>query len=159
LEEDGEGLSRASGKSQSDWYAVSIESVASKLNSCSSLTGVSNVSAPYLEDLLKLPDVIVPAVNQVERHPFVPFLESVLESSEILTFSGLVRACLETDILAACEKRGIVVTAYSPLGSDESPLMKNNVIVGLAEKYGITPANVLISFQVNTPNVNGEQHP
>jgi glycerol 2-dehydrogenase (NADP+) len=79
--------------------------------------------------------------------------------SEILTFSGLVRACLETDILAACEKRGIVVTAYSPLGSDESPLMKNNVIVGLAEKYGITPANVLISFQVNTPNVNGEQHP
>ncbi|KAI0294420.1 Aldo keto reductase [Russula brevipes] len=94
--------------------------------------GVSNVSVAYLEDLLKVPDVIVPAVNQVERHP----------------------SCLETDVLAACEKAGIVVTAYSPLGSDNSPLLKHDVVCRLAEKHGITPANVLVSFQVNTPNVN-----
>jgi len=93
--------------------------------------GVSNVSAAYLGDLLKLPNVIVPAVNQVERHP----------------------SCLEVDVLAACEKAGIVVTAYSPLGSDKSPLLKNDVVLRLAEKYNISPANVLISFQVNTPNV------
>jgi glycerol 2-dehydrogenase (NADP+) len=72
-------------------------------------------------------------------------------------FSGLVRACLETEVLAACDKAGIVVTAYSPLGSDDSPLLKNDVVVRLAEKYKITPANVLISFQVNTPNVNGKE--
>jgi hypothetical protein len=71
-------------------------------------------------------------------------------------FSVLVRACLETEVLVACEKAGIVVTAYSPLGSDESPLLKNDVVVRLAEKYKITPANVLVSFQVNTPNVNGK---
>jgi len=94
--------------------------------------GVSNVSAAYLEDLLKLPDVIVPAVNQVERHP----------------------SCPEEEVLPACEKAGIVVTAYSPLGSDQSPLLKNPVVLRLAEKYNVTPANVLISFQVNTPNVN-----
>ncbi|KAI0002167.1 Aldo/keto reductase [Russula compacta] len=94
--------------------------------------GVSNVSVPYLEDLLKLPDVIVPAVNQVERHP----------------------ACLATGVLAASEKAGIVVTAYSPLGSDNSPLLKHETVLRLAEKYKITPANVLVSLQVNTPNVN-----
>ncbi|KAF8483809.1 Aldo/keto reductase [Russula ochroleuca] len=94
--------------------------------------GVSNVSAAYLKDLLALPDVIVPAVNQVERHP----------------------SCLEEEVLAACEKAGIVITAYSPLGSDQSPLLKNDVVLRLAEKYNITPANVLVSFQVNTPNVN-----
>ena len=36
--------------------------------------------------------------------------------------------------------------------------MKNDVVLGIAEKYKITPANVLISFQVNTPNVNGEEY-
>jgi len=94
--------------------------------------GVSNVSAAYLKDLLALPDVIVPAVNQLERHP----------------------SCLAEDELAACEKAGIVVTAYSPLGSDKSPLLENDVVLRLAKKYDITPANVLVSFQVNTPNVN-----
>ena len=67
-----------------------------------------------------------------------------------------IRFCLQDDVLAACTKAGIVVTAYSPLGSDNSPLLTNDVVVGIAEKYNITPANVLVSFQVNTPNVNGE---
>jgi glycerol 2-dehydrogenase (NADP+) len=66
------------------------------------------------------------------------------------------RSCLQEDVLAACTKAGIVVTAYSPLGSDNSPLLKNDVVVGIAEKYKISPANVLVSFQVNTPNVNGQ---
>jgi glycerol 2-dehydrogenase (NADP+) len=125
-----------------------------RLNSCA-FAGVSNVSAAYLEDLLKLPEVIVPAVNQVERHPCVPSFET-LPSSEAHVF-WLVSACLEEEVLAACAKAGIVVTAYSPLGSDQSPLLKNGVVLRIAEKYNITPANVLISFQVNTPNVNGEE--
>ncbi|KAH9967780.1 Aldo/keto reductase [Lactifluus volemus] len=93
--------------------------------------GISNVSAAYLEDLLKVATV-VPAVNQIERHP----------------------SCPGDDTLAACAKAGIVVTAYSPLGSDNSPLLTNDVVLRLAKKYDITPANVLISFQANTPNVN-----
>jgi len=93
--------------------------------------GVSNVSVTYLEDLLKIATVI-PAVNQVERHP----------------------ACLQDDVLDACTKAGIVVTSYSPLGSDNSPLLKHDVVVRIAEKYKVTPANVLVSLQVNTPNVN-----
>jgi hypothetical protein len=35
--------------------------------------------------------------------------------------------------------------------------LKHDVVCRLAEKHGITPANVLVSFQVNTPNVNGEE--
>ena len=67
-----------------------------------------------------------------------------------------IRACLQDDVLDACTKAGIVVTAYSPLGSDGSPLLKNNIVARITEKYKITPANVLVSFQVNTRNVNGE---
>jgi diketogulonate reductase-like aldo/keto reductase len=36
--------------------------------------------------------------------------------------------------------------------------LKNDVVLRLAEKYNITPANVLISFHVNTPNVTGEEY-
>jgi hypothetical protein len=49
-------------------------------------TGVSNVSAAYLGDLLKLPNVIVPAVNQVERHPCVQFFKNTSASSELMSF-------------------------------------------------------------------------
>jgi diketogulonate reductase-like aldo/keto reductase len=43
----------------------------SRRRSCSQITdttGVSNVSVAFLEDLLKIATVI-PAVNQIERHP------------------------------------------------------------------------------------------
>ncbi|KZV66476.1 Aldo/keto reductase [Peniophora sp. CONT] len=93
--------------------------------------GVSNVSVPFLEELLKVATV-TPAVNQIERHP----------------------SCLQSDVLAAAAEKGIVITAYSPLGSDNSPLLKNDVVVSIAEKYKVSPANILVSFHANTPNVN-----
>jgi len=93
--------------------------------------GVSNVSVEFLQNLLKVATVI-PAVNQIERHP----------------------SCLQDDVVALCKENGIVVTAYSPLGSDNSPLLTNEVVTSIAEKHHISPANVLISFQANTPNVN-----
>ncbi|KAI9441674.1 Aldo/keto reductase [Lactarius indigo] len=71
--------------------------------------GVSNVSVAFLGDLLKVATV-VPAVNQVERHP----------------------SCLQDDVLDACTKAGIVVTSYSPLGSDHSPLLENDIVLRIA---------------------------
>ena len=38
-----------------------------------------------------------------------------------------------------------------------SPLVKNDVVIRLTKNYKITPANVLISLQANTPNVNGRE--
>ena len=68
---------------------------------------------------------------------------------------GLHSSCLQDDVLEACAAKGIVITAYSPLGSDNSPLLANEVVTRIAEKHGVSSANVLVSFQANTPNVNG----
>lgn len=56
--------------------------------------GVANWSIPYLQELEKTWKV-VPAVNQVELHPFLP----------------------QHDLREYCEKRNILLEAYSPLGS------------------------------------------
>lgn len=56
--------------------------------------GVSNFSIKTLERLAKTWK-IVPAVNQVEMHPFLPWNE----------------------LKAYCEAKGIHLTAYSPLGA------------------------------------------
>ncbi len=45
-----------------------------------------------------------------------------------------------------CKAKGIHITAYSPLGSSGSPMFKEKAILGVAEKEGITPASVLLSY-------------
>lgn len=56
--------------------------------------GVANWSIPYLEELRKT-WTVVPAVNQVELHPFLP----------------------QHELRDYCHKYGILLEAYSPLGS------------------------------------------
>jgi len=72
-----------------------LSSMASTLS-----TGVSNVSAAYLGDLLKLPNVIVPAVNQVERHPYVQFFKT-LPSSELIPSDASGRVLKKKSLLPA----------------------------------------------------------
>lgn len=94
--------------------------------------GVSNFSIKFLKRLLEeVPDV-VPAVNQVELHP----------------------SCPQQELVDFCRSKGIVVTAYSPLGSDNSPLLTNDVVKKIADKHKVHPAHVLISLQANRPGVN-----
>lgn len=53
---------------------------------------------------------------------------------------------------------GIKLTAYSPLGSpdrpwakpDEQPLLANPKLIAIAEKYGKTPAQIALRWQVIT---------
>jgi glycerol 2-dehydrogenase (NADP+) len=85
--------------------------------------GVSNYSVQYLEELLPQASV-VPAVNQIENHPSLP-------QQEIVDF---------------CNQKGIHITAYSPLGSTGSPLFTAKPIVEVAEKRGVSPATVLLSW-------------
>jgi len=93
--------------------------------------GVSNFSVEYLKRLLNDPEVtVVPAVNQIELHP----------------------SCPQQDVVDFCNEKGIVLTAYSPLGSDNSPLLTNEVVKKIADTHKIQPANVLISLQANKPN-------
>jgi len=114
-----------------DWLDTwkSMEEVYKKYPEKLKAIGVSNFSVEYLDRLL--PEAtVVPAVNQIELHP----------------------SCPNHDVVEYCTKKGIVLTAYSPLGSDDSPLMKNPVVQKLADKYNVGPANILISFQANKPN-------
>jgi alcohol dehydrogenase (NADP+) len=87
------------------------------------------MSAPKLADLLKGAR-IQPAVNQVESHPF------------------LAQARLK----AFCDAHGIVLTAYSPLGSPDRPPrliedadpapLHDDVVKGVAAAHGVSPAQV-----------------
>lgn len=87
--------------------------------------GVSNFSKKFLEQLL--PNVtVVPAANQIENHPLLP-------QQEIIDF---------------CKEKGIIVEAYSPLGSTGSPLMKNEHIIKIAEETDASPGTILLSYHV-----------
>ncbi|KAF8939172.1 hypothetical protein BGZ47_008280 [Haplosporangium gracile] len=85
--------------------------------------GVSNYSIKNLKKLLAVAK-IVPAVNQVELHPENP----------------------QWELLEFCKSKGIQVTAYSPLGSTDSPLIKRDEISKIAEKHNTQNANVLIAW-------------
>ncbi len=99
--------------------------------------GVSNFSKQHLERLTSQTDV-VPAVNQVELHPF-------------FTQPGL------RDFHAA---HGIVTQAWSPLGGVNRyrPTDANDVknplghprVVELASKYGKTPAQIVLRWHIES---------
>jgi methylglyoxal/glyoxal reductase len=83
--------------------------------------GVSNYEIFHLQEILENFD-IVPSVNQVEFHPF-------LYQSELLKF---------------CSKHKIQLEAYSPL--TRAVKLSHSTITNLAQKYGKTPAQILIRW-------------
>ncbi|CAI4037384.1 hypothetical protein SMKI_02G2590 [Saccharomyces mikatae IFO 1815] len=87
--------------------------------------GVSNFSIEYLERLIKECKV-KPTVNQVESHPHLPQVE-------------LRKFCFMHDIL---------LTAYSPLGSQGAPNLKIPLVKKLCEKYNVTGNDLLISYHI-----------
>ncbi|KAG8897907.1 hypothetical protein FRB99_007797 [Tulasnella sp. 403] len=88
--------------------------------------GVSNCSQLKLEEELLPFAEILPAVNQIEIHPYNP----------------------QHNLTKFLRSKGITVEAYSPLGSSNAPLTKDEVVVEIAEKHKAAPANVLIGWAV-----------
>lgn len=89
--------------------------------------GVSNFDIVNLDRLLAAPlTTITPVVDQVELHPLLP----------------------QPQLLQYARDHGIVMEAYSPLGSTDSPLLKMRELAEVAEKYGVGVASVLISWAV-----------
>ncbi|XP_064311270.1 aldo-keto reductase family 1 member A1 isoform X3 [Phalacrocorax carbo] len=92
--------------------------------------GLSNFNSRQIDDVLSVATV-KPAVLQVECHPYLA----------------------QNELIAHCQKRGLVVTAYSPLGSpdrmwkhpDEPVLLEEPGIKKLAEKYSKSPAQIILS--------------
>lgn len=88
--------------------------------------GVSNFKPAHLETLLGQATT-VPAVNQIELHPMLQQKETV----------------------AYCREHGIAVEAYSPLMQAKEALAHPD-IAGLAQKYGKTPAQVILRWHVQS---------
>lgn len=87
--------------------------------------GVSNLLVTNLKKLLAAPSTtITPAANQVELHPYLP----------------------QAKLVQFCKENGIVVQAYSPLGSTDSPLLLDDAVVQIANKNNVSAASVLISW-------------
>jgi len=87
--------------------------------------GVSNFSIKTLEVLLPHAKV-VPVANQVEIHPSLP----------------------QHDLVEYCAKKGINLTAYSPLGAANSPFHSEESFIKISDKHGLTVAQVLLSWAI-----------
>jgi len=92
--------------------------------------GVSNFMVDHMENLLAATS-IVPAVNQIELHPF--FTQKAVQDAD--------------------EKHGILTQAWSPIGgitfyrdSGHTSALEDPTITGLAEKYGKSPAQVMLRW-------------
>ncbi|KQM12007.1 hypothetical protein AOA80_04985 [Methanomassiliicoccales archaeon RumEn M1] len=83
--------------------------------------GVSNFMPRHLDELLDHGSV-VPAVDQVEMHPFLQ----------------------RNDVLDRCRRSGIAVEAFSPLARGRR--LDDRTVVDVARKNGRTPAQVLIGW-------------
>ncbi len=112
--------------------------------------GVSNFSEKKLNNLMA-ETTDTPEVNQVELHPF-------LQQPQLLDF---------------CQSNDIRLTAFSPLGSgdrsqqmkaeDEPSLLENKTIREIAEKHDVSPAQVLIKWNLKRgtaviPKSTSENH-
>ena len=98
--------------------------------------GVSNCSQTKLQSLMAGAK-LKPELNQVELHPYLQ----------------------QNDLLEFCRRNGIHMTAYSPLGSpdrpdslkasDEPVLMADPTVVEIANRHGVSPAQVLIAWAIH----------
>ncbi len=95
--------------------------------------GVSNFSIKKLEDLRKKVSFL-PEMNQVELHPLLQ----------------------QNDLFEYCSNHGILLTAYSPLGSgdrsdgmkqdNEPNMMELETVKALAAKHRVTAGQILIAW-------------
>lgn len=91
--------------------------------------GVSNFQPHHIDELLKTA-TIMPMVDQVELHPYLP----------------------QRELRAYCAAKGIVITAWSPLlrGGE---LLKNGTIAQLARQYNKTPAQIILRWHIQSGHV------
>ncbi|MDO5025191.1 MAG: aldo/keto reductase [Trueperella sp.] len=85
--------------------------------------GVSNFEGYHIDKLLDA-GCSVPAVNQVELHPYFQ----------------------NREVVAYCQAHGIAVEAWSPLG--RATVLTDPTILQIAERYAATAAQVVLAWQL-----------
>ena len=90
--------------------------------------GVSNFQVPHLERLAAETDV-VPAVNQIEVHPYV----------------------LNDEVRAYGQEHGILTEAWSPIA--QGKVLDDPVVVEIAEAVGRTPAQAVLRWHVQRGDI------
>ena len=91
--------------------------------------GVSNFHIHHIERLLKECD-ITPAVNQVECHPYLS----------------------QKELKAFCKKHDIFIESWSPIYRG-GEILEETVIQELADKYGKTPAQVVLRWHLQQDSI------
>lgn len=87
--------------------------------------GVSNFKEHHLEELMR-DTAVTPAVNQIELHPYLP----------------------QFDVRECCNRLGIQVESWSPIGGGGGSLLSEPALLAIAEKHGKTPAQVVIRWHI-----------
>ena len=87
--------------------------------------GLSNHLIHHVEEVLN-EATIVPVVNQMELHPYL----------------------IQQDVVDYCKKHNIIPQAWSPLGSNKVPLLKDEVLIWIGGKYGKSPAQVVLRWNI-----------
>jgi diketogulonate reductase-like aldo/keto reductase len=82
--------------------------------------GVSNFLPHHLESLIATG--VVPAINQIEFHP----------------------GFMQNETVEYCKKNGIVVEAWSPLGTGR--MLSNETLIAIAAKYNVSVAQLCIRW-------------
>lgn len=113
-----------SGKRNDSWKALEKIKTEGKAKSI----GVSNFMVPHLEELLKETGT-VPAMNQVEYHPFLQ----------------------DTKLKEYCIQKGILLEAYSPLAHGQK--LEDARITELAKRYQKSNAQILIRWSLQAGHV------
>jgi 2,5-diketo-D-gluconate reductase A len=90
--------------------------------------GVSNFEVEHLEQLARATDT-VPAVNQVELHPYF----------------------LNEEVRAYDEKHGIATEAWSPIAQGD--VLDDRLIGEIAERLGKTPAQVVLRWHIQRGSI------
>jgi diketogulonate reductase-like aldo/keto reductase len=87
--------------------------------------GVSNFAPDRLADLIGFNEV-VPAVNQVETHPF----------------------CQQVEPAAFMKEQGVQIESWGPFAEGKNDLFKNEVLAGIGSKHGKSVAQVVLRWLV-----------
>lgn len=91
--------------------------------------GVANFPSPLLDEAAALSQAPL-VCNQVEYHPFLA----------------------QEAVLGACERHGMALVAYSPLGQG-GDILQHPLVAGIAAAHGKAPSQIILNWEISQDRV------